>query len=428
MVSEAKGGSAIQPPGSRPAARSSAGDQPAARGCAGDRPDARGSARDQSAARGSGHGKAGASRGRSPALGLLLWGAAAVAAGLASALAVALAQGFPLPAAAATPDRNASQPTADATPGRGAPHPAAAATPDQDGSHPAADGAAPAPPGEGPASAAASAAPAPPGESPAPGAAGTPDLPGWPDPVHLARTFVQLAARGNPAVAATLLPEREVPYGRLADLGVLPEEGGALLPGPEPGAGEQVLLPVTYRRSDRRARGYLRVLVAPVRDGYRVAGLQGPIAPREDWQPFDLPLQDANRRPLPALEGPAVLWTPRRPEPGLVEAMEGLRQSLAGQVAVLMAVDLATPGGWDRTARAQGWQGPVVYVRGYLDRYPLPGDWPLLGARGVLVHPDGRVVGSLGELDPARYGLSLERLPELALRVLQGYGLLRPPG
>lgn len=322
-----------------------------------------------------------------PALRWLFWGLGAGMAGLTAALVVALSPG---PGAAP----QASPPAAATLAG-------------------AATGAEPAAAETGAAT----------GAEAATAETGAATSPGWPDPLVLARSFVRLAAGGSQTLATTLAPGSRPPPAWLADLQVTPEDGGAVLPGPGPEA--EVLLPITYRRPGRWTRGYLRVQVAPATGGgYLVAGVEGPIAPREEWARFDLPVAGQDRRELPGLEGPAVLWTPRRPEPGLVAAMEVLRQQLAGQVPVLMAVDLGTPVGWDRTAREQGWQGEIIWTRGYLDRYPLPANWAFLGARGVLIASDGRVVASLGELDPSRYGLTREDLPATALPVVRAYGLL----
>ncbi|HLO01731.1 MAG TPA: hypothetical protein VK191_01250, partial [Symbiobacteriaceae bacterium] len=92
-------------------------------------------------------------------------------------------------------------------------------------------------------------------------------------------------------------------------------------------------------------------------------------------------------------------------------------------VTVALVIDVGAPD-WITAARKEGFTGPVWRLKGQLDRVPVVTPGLLDGAIGLLIDKDGYAVGSLPLLDPTAYDLFDKEPAQIAVQVLQAYGLI----
>lgn len=263
------------------------------------------------------------------------------------------------------------------------------------------------------------------GATPAAAPAAAPAAPAVaPDtPAATAREFLARAGAGDSSGSQALVAAGGPGAGRLAEfrqMQVRPLRGGPL-PGASPDAAE-VLLWSGYRRAGAEALGYFQLRVVREQGTWRVAGADGPVAPREGWAAYAFPTETAGGQRV-AVRGPAVLWAPRRPDPDLARDMAALQQQLGDRLPVVLVMDLPAPAGWEKVAQEEGWTGAVWRVRGRLEELPVPALWTYKGATGVLLDADGKVVASLGALDASRYNAA-GPWPETAVQALAAHGLI----
>jgi hypothetical protein len=195
----------------------------------------------------------------------------------------------------------------------------------------------------------------------------------------------------------------------------------ARLPGPQ--GATRLLVWADYRLAGMNARGAYDLTIR----GGKVTDLTGPLTPDGGYVQPSLQPQDEAGRPvdLTAYAGKALLLvSPRAPEPGLPELLNGLQATYSPRgIAVVLVMDIRAPD-WLDGARQGGWEGPVWRIKSRLEDVPLVSRATLLGAYGVLVDPDGYAVASLAALDPLRYDLPDLTPIDMADTVLQAYGLL----
>lgn len=208
---------------------------------------------------------------------------------------------------------------------------------------------------------------------------------------------------------------------QLARLAPTPIRAGTLPS--EAGGPTSLLVWTTYTRDGQPSRGAYQVAVS---DG-KVVEVNGPLVPDGGyaplpWQPLD---EQARKIDLSLYRGRGlVLFAPRAPEPGLLEAMTSIQRDYQKLgIEVVLVIDIRSPD-WITTARHGGFQGPVWRVKARLEDVPVVSPGRMFGASGLLIDPDGHVVASLAVLDPSRYGLPEQEPYGVAEAVFRAYGLL----
>lgn len=197
-----------------------------------------------------------------------------------------------------------------------------------------------------------------------------------------------------------------------------------LLPGGNDQTGT-VLVWTNYTRPDGSAGN--GPLLIQYQNG-RPMSITGPLVPPGGYTRPELTLLDEKSRRLPpsAYQGkPLILIAPRRPEAGLGYTLTSLQETLAPHgVTVALVIDVGAPD-WISAARKEGFTGPIWRLKGQLDRIPVVTPGQLDGAIGLMLDKDGYAVGSLPLLNPTTYDLFDKEPAQIAVQVLQAYGLVK---